>query len=258
MFTSSQARRRAWRWCSSCRNAACRDRTRVAAALRPWAAPTSSASAERRARASRFRDALPARGPVPRRSLRRARRSPRSPRSPPMISFSSQPLYTFGVAHPQELIALLIFLGVAVLTGSLTGRVRDQRESVIKNAEIMRSLYDYSRKLSGASSADDVLWAAAAHLHATFGGRIALLVAEGDSSPDLGGLAARRPARRSRDDGRPLGPAEERAGRGGARARCRASSTSSVRSSPRAGRSPFAALSRIRPSNRSARKTSAP
>ena len=94
--------------------------------------------------------------------------------------FFIPPLYTFTVAQPQELLALLIFLAVAVLTGSLTGRVRDQREGVIKNAEIMRSLYEYSRKLSGASSADDVLWAAAAHLHATFGGRIALLVAEGD------------------------------------------------------------------------------
>jgi two-component system sensor histidine kinase KdpD len=58
--------------------------------------------------------------------------------------------------------------------------VRDQRESVIKNAKVMQSLYDYSRKLSGASSADDVLLAAAAHLHATFGRRIVLLVAEGD------------------------------------------------------------------------------
>ena len=94
--------------------------------------------------------------------------------------FFIPPLYTFTIAQPRELFALLIFLAVAVLTGSLTGRVRDQRESVIKNAEIMRSLYDYSRKLSGASGADDVLWAAAAHLHATFGGRIALLVAEGD------------------------------------------------------------------------------
>ena len=84
--------------------------------------------------------------------------------------FFIQPLYTFTIASPQELFALLIFLAVAVLTGSLTGRVRDQREGVIKNAEITRSLYDYSRKLSGASSADDVLWAAAAHLHATFGG----------------------------------------------------------------------------------------
>jgi two-component system, OmpR family, sensor histidine kinase KdpD len=94
--------------------------------------------------------------------------------------FFIPPLYTFTVAQPQELFALLIFLAVAVFAGSLTGRIRDQRETVIRNAQVTQSLYDYSRKLSGASSPDDVLWAAAAHLHATFGGRIVLLAAEGD------------------------------------------------------------------------------
>ena len=94
--------------------------------------------------------------------------------------FFIEPIYTFTVAQPQELFALLIFLAVAVLTGSLTGRIRDQRETVIGNAEVTQSLYDYSRKLSGASRPDDVLWAAAAHLHETFGGRIVLLVSEGD------------------------------------------------------------------------------
>ena len=94
--------------------------------------------------------------------------------------FFIEPIYTFTVAQPQELFALLIFLAVAVLTGSLTGRIRDQRETVVRNAEVTQSLYDYSRKLSGASRPDDVLWAAAAHLHATFGGRIVVLLAEGD------------------------------------------------------------------------------
>ena len=94
--------------------------------------------------------------------------------------FFITPVYTFTVAQPQELFALLIFLAVAVLAGSLTGRIRDQRETVVRNAAVTQSLYDYSRKLSGALSADDVLWAAAAHLHATFGGRIVLLFAEGD------------------------------------------------------------------------------
>ena len=94
--------------------------------------------------------------------------------------FFIPPLYTFTVAQPQELFALLIFLAVAVFAGSLTGRIRDQRETVIRNAQVTQSLYDYSRKLSGASSPDDVLWAAAAHLHATFGGRIVLLAAEGE------------------------------------------------------------------------------
>ena len=43
--------------------------------------------------------------------------------------FFIEPIYTFTVAQPQELFALLIFLAVAVLTGSLAGRIRDQRES---------------------------------------------------------------------------------------------------------------------------------
>src|SRR6185437_2385404 len=94
--------------------------------------------------------------------------------------FFIHPVYTFTVAQPQELFALFIFLAVAVLTGSLTGRIHDQRETVVRNAELTQSLYDYSRKLSCASSADDVFWAAAAHLHETFGGRIVLLVSEGD------------------------------------------------------------------------------
>ena len=94
--------------------------------------------------------------------------------------FFIEPLYTFTIAEPQELFALLIFLAVAVLTGSLAGRVRDQRETVLGNAEATQSLYDFSRKLSGASSLDDILWAAAAHLHTTLGGRVVLLVADGD------------------------------------------------------------------------------
>ena len=49
--------------------------------------------------------------------------------------FFIPPLYTFTVAQPQELFALLIFLAVAVFAGSLTGRIRDQRETVIRNAQ---------------------------------------------------------------------------------------------------------------------------
>ena len=95
--------------------------------------------------------------------------------------FFIEPIYTFAIAQPQELFALLVFLGVAVLTGSLTGRVRGQRENAIKHARMTASLYDYSRKLSGASTADDVLWVAAAHMHAAFGQRIVVLIAEGDN-----------------------------------------------------------------------------
>jgi two-component system, OmpR family, sensor histidine kinase KdpD len=95
--------------------------------------------------------------------------------------FFIEPIYTFTVARPQELFALLVFLGVSVLTGSLAGRVRGQRDSVMKNAAMIQSLYDYSRKLSGASREEDILWAAAAHLHAAFGGQVIMLAPDGDA-----------------------------------------------------------------------------
>ena len=94
--------------------------------------------------------------------------------------FFIEPLYTFTVAEPHELLALLVFLAVSVLTGSLAGRLRDQREGVSRNAAVTQSLYDFSRKISGAASADDVLWAAAAHLHATLGRQIVVLASAGD------------------------------------------------------------------------------
>lgn len=94
--------------------------------------------------------------------------------------FFIEPLYTFTVAEPHELFALLVFLAVAVLTGSLAGRLRDQREGVLRNAAVTQSLYDFSRKIAGAASADDVLWAATAHLHATFGRQVVLLAGEGE------------------------------------------------------------------------------
>ena len=40
--------------------------------------------------------------------------------------FFIEPLYTFTVAQPHELLALVIFLAVAVMTSALAGRVRDQ------------------------------------------------------------------------------------------------------------------------------------
>ncbi len=94
--------------------------------------------------------------------------------------FFIEPIYTFTVAKPYELFALFVFLAVAVATGSLAGRLRDQRERIVKSAATTQSLYEFSRKLSGASGADEVLWAAAAHLHQTFGGRVVLLTPEGE------------------------------------------------------------------------------
>lgn len=93
--------------------------------------------------------------------------------------FFIAPIYTFTVAEPQELLSLLVFLVVAVLTGSLAGRVHDQTQAARERARNSELLYDFSRKLSGAAKLDDALWAAAAHLQQAQGGHIAFLLPKG-------------------------------------------------------------------------------
>lgn len=90
--------------------------------------------------------------------------------------FFIEPVYTFTVTEPQELLSLLVFLVVAVLTGSLAGRVRDQSKAMRARAQSIQSLYDFSQRLSGAARLDDVLWAATAHLQKARGGRIVFLL----------------------------------------------------------------------------------
>ncbi len=95
--------------------------------------------------------------------------------------FFIQPLYTFTVAEPHELFALMIFLLVAVLTGGLAGRVRDRTAAVRQRVQTTQSLFDFSRKLSGLAKLDDVLWAFAAQVASAAGGRaIILFPADGD------------------------------------------------------------------------------
>ncbi len=67
--------------------------------------------------------------------------------------FFIEPIYSFTVAEPHELFALLVFLIVAVLAGGLAGRVRDQAETAKKRAASTQALYEFSRKLSGAREA---------------------------------------------------------------------------------------------------------
>src|SRR4029079_19666569 len=43
--------------------------------------------------------------------------------------FFIKPTYTFSVASPHELLALTVFLLVAIITGGLSGRVREQSDA---------------------------------------------------------------------------------------------------------------------------------
>ncbi len=94
--------------------------------------------------------------------------------------FFIEPVYTFTVASPHELLALFFFLLVAVLTGGLAGRVREQSVAALSRVKLVETLFDLSRKLSTSINMDDLLWIIATQAAATVKGQSIVLLHERD------------------------------------------------------------------------------
>lgn len=93
--------------------------------------------------------------------------------------FFIDPRYTFTIARPHELLALAIFLVIAVLISAIAGRARAQTEAAIRRVRAIRRLYEFTRKLSSVAGRDDVAEAAATEIHALTGRATVLLMADG-------------------------------------------------------------------------------
>lgn len=96
----------------------------------------------------------------------------------------TEPLYTFHVAHPQDLFALVVFLIVAALAGLLAGRLHDRAEAARVRAEVLGVLSDLSSALAAAETPEHALSAALQPLGQLSGGQ-ALIVARGDDAPRI-------------------------------------------------------------------------
>ncbi len=94
--------------------------------------------------------------------------------------FFIPPIYTFTVAEPYELLALVIFLVVAVISSALAGRVREQARISASRMRAMRRLYEFTRRLSGLATLDAVAEGAASEIHASLGRPVVVLLAQGD------------------------------------------------------------------------------
>jgi len=95
--------------------------------------------------------------------------------------FFIPPIYTFTIAEPQEFFALIIFLIVAIMTGWLAGRARDQARIARENAQTTQSLFELSRRLSGAVELDQILEAATVYAQKALRARsVTILMPEAD------------------------------------------------------------------------------
>ena len=96
--------------------------------------------------------------------------------------FFIEPVHSFTIAEPYELLALVIFLIVAVITSALGGRVRAQATIAATRMRATRRLFEFTRRLSGLASFDAVAEGAASEIHASLGRGVVVLL---DSGGDL-------------------------------------------------------------------------
>ena len=94
--------------------------------------------------------------------------------------FFIEPLYTFTIAEPHELFALVIFLAVAVMTSALAGRVREQARIAASRMRATRRLYEFTRKLSGLATLDEIAEGAATEINASLGRPTVVLLEQDD------------------------------------------------------------------------------
>ncbi|WP_029350999.1 sensor histidine kinase KdpD [Bosea sp. 117] len=103
--------------------------------------------------------------------------------------FFIDPVNTFTVARPHELLALVIFLIIAVLISAIAGRAREQTRMAALRTRATRRLYEFTRKLSALPDAPSVAEATAAEIQGALGRSCVILLA-GTQGGELGVAAA--------------------------------------------------------------------
>ncbi|HET6375268.1 MAG TPA: sensor histidine kinase KdpD, partial [Methylocella sp.] len=99
--------------------------------------------------------------------------------------FFLPPLYVVTIADPEDAAALFFFAVTAVIASNLAARLRAQAVNAQQKARIAQELYLFSRKLAGAATLDDLLWATAHQIALMLKVRVVLLL------PSDGSLAVR-------------------------------------------------------------------
>jgi two-component system, OmpR family, sensor histidine kinase KdpD len=90
--------------------------------------------------------------------------------------FFIPPIYTFLISDRQELFALVVFFAVALLTGSLAGRMREAADAARHRASTLLSLNDFAARLSRATDQAAILEALAFQAAATVRGAAVVLI----------------------------------------------------------------------------------
>ncbi|EKY30375.1 putative histidine kinase KdpD [Brevundimonas diminuta 470-4] len=92
--------------------------------------------------------------------------------------FFLEPRYTLDIGDPESVVAFAFFLGVAVVASNLAGRVQRQAVTARQRAKTTEGLYLFSKKLAGAGTLGDVLWATVYQIASMLHVRVVALLPE--------------------------------------------------------------------------------
>jgi len=92
--------------------------------------------------------------------------------------FFLEPRYTLDIGDPESVVAFAFFLGVAVIASNLAGRVQRQAVTARQRAKTTEGLYLFSKKLAGAGTLGDVLWATVYQIASMLQVRVVALLPE--------------------------------------------------------------------------------
>src|SRR5262245_10189050 len=107
--------------------------------------------------------------------------------------FFFSPYYSFYLARPNEILNLLLFMVVAVVTSHLANSMKKQTELAHQREKETRNLYAFSRRLAAASSAADIYRAIEEHLASLVQRKVVLFgaAADGEAKPAQAALSQR-------------------------------------------------------------------
>jgi K+-sensing histidine kinase KdpD len=83
--------------------------------------------------------------------------------------FFFPPIFSFQVEDPQEVVDLLLFLVVALVSSNLASRLRQETETLRQREQDIQNLYDFSRRLAACFTVSELISAIENYLSRTLG-----------------------------------------------------------------------------------------
>jgi K+-sensing histidine kinase KdpD len=99
--------------------------------------------------------------------------------------FFFPPIFSFQVEDPQEVVDLLLFLVVALVSSNLASRLRRETDMLRRREKEIQNLYEFSRRLAACFTVSDLIAAIQTYLSGTLGQPAVFFVARTDGQFEL-------------------------------------------------------------------------